>query len=94
MTIRYVTAKPCCVSKLCIRVHEPSMAEWSCRRCTSFAFRRISISPTLHRHLSLAIASRGAPRGVGSQAVLFALGPINRDLPTVLHVYVLLLVFF
>jgi hypothetical protein len=63
--MQYATAETCHVSMLRIRVRDPGMAEWYRQCCINSTFRRISIFPTLRGHLLLAIASCGAPRGVG-----------------------------
>ena len=59
----YMIAKPCRVSVLRIGVCDPGGAEWSCRRCTGPALGSVSISLISHEHLTLAVASHGAPRG-------------------------------
>jgi hypothetical protein len=63
--MQYATAETCHVSMLHIRVRDLGMAEWYHQCCIGSTFRRISISLTLHGHLLLAVASHGAPRGVG-----------------------------
>jgi hypothetical protein len=46
--MRYVTTEASCVSVLHIKAHDPGRAEWSHRRCTGSAFRKISISSTFY----------------------------------------------
>jgi hypothetical protein len=64
--MRYATIEPYHVSVLRIGVRDLGGAEQSRRRCTGSTFRRILISPTSCRHLTLAVAFHGAPRGVGA----------------------------
>jgi hypothetical protein len=74
----YMTAEPCCVCVSCFKVHDLGRAKWSCRPCCVPAFGRVSISLSSCGHLTLVVASRGAPRGAGT-----ALGLINRRLLTI-----------
>jgi hypothetical protein len=87
----YMTAKPRHVSVLCIRVRDLGKAEWSHRRYTGLAFRKVSIFPASREHLTLAMTSMVRHAAQGSQAAQSALGPINRGLPTIRttcnHVY-------
>ena len=72
LMMRYVATKPCHVSALCVGVHDPGETEWSCRRCTSLAFGKVSISLTSCGHLVLVVASHGSPcdTGVSGYSVL------------------------
>jgi hypothetical protein len=76
----YVTAEPHCVSMPCFRVCDPGGANWSCRPCCVPAFGTVSIFLSSCEHLTLAMASHGAPRGAGT-----TLGLINRRLLIILN---------
>jgi hypothetical protein len=76
----YVTTESCCVSVSCFGARDPGGAEWSCRPCFGPVFGRVSVSPSSRGHLTLAVASHGAPRGAGA-----AFGSINRHLLVVCH---------
>ena len=76
----YVTAKPCHVCVLCIGVHDPGGTKWSCRRYTSPAFGKVSISLTSREHLTLVVTSHSLPHDAG---ISHYSGPINIGLPTI-----------
>ena len=69
----YVMAKPCHASVLRIRVHDLGRIEGSRRCCTGLAFMRVLIFPTSRGHLTLAVTSRGSPRGAGISSCLVRL---------------------
>ena len=79
----YMTTEPCHVSVLCIKVCDPGGIEWSHQCCTGPSFVRVSISMTLHRHLTLVVTYRGSPRSMGVLGYSVHPWPIDGGLPAI-----------